>query len=350
VAAILAEANLDPTFIIGGRLKGADSNARLGASDYLVAEADESDASFHHLQPLVAVVTNIDADHLGTYGNDIGRLRHAFLEFLHNLPFYGLAVVCTDDPGVRAVLPELARSTKTYGLEAGADVRATDISFERDSSRFTVRREGREPLAVTLGLPGEHNVRNALAAIAVATDFDVPDAAIQSALAGFGGIDRRFQALGPITVRGGEATLVDDYGHHPTEIAATIAAARRGWPDRRLALVFQPHRYTRTHELLDDFATVLSEVDVLVLLDVYAAGEAPIAGADGRALARAVRQRGAVEPVFVDDAAALPETLARLLEDRDLVLTMGAGDVGAIARSLPGALAALAADDTEAVT
>ncbi|MEO0614984.1 MAG: UDP-N-acetylmuramate--L-alanine ligase [Pseudomonadota bacterium] len=339
VAAILAEAGLDPTFIIGGRLKGADSNARLGAGDYLVAEADESDASFHHLQPLVAVVTNIDADHLSTYGNDIGRLRHAFLEFLHNLPFYGLAVVCTDDAGVRAVLPELGRSTVTYGLEPGADVQATDVSFERDASRFTVQREGREPMDVTLGLPGEHNVRNALGAIAVATDFDVPDAAVQAALANFGGIDRRFQALGSVTVADGEATLVDDYGHHPTEIAATVAAARRGWPERRLVLVFQPHRYTRTHELLDDFAAVLSEVDVLVLLDVYAAGEAPIAGADGRALARAVRQRGAVEPVFIEDTVALPETLARVLEDHDLVLTMGAGDVGAIAKGLPDALA-----------
>ncbi|MEL7024326.1 MAG: UDP-N-acetylmuramate--L-alanine ligase [Pseudomonadota bacterium] len=338
VAAVLAESGADPTYIIGGRLKGADRNARLGESQYLVAEADESDASFHHLQPLAAVVTNIDADHLSTYDHDLKRLHEAFIEFLHNLPFYGVAVLCIDDAGVRSIRSEVPRSQLTYGLSDDADVRATNIEMDGHQSSFTVLRADREELKVTLNLPGLHNVRNALAAIAVATDFDVPDAAIATALNRFSGIDRRFQQLGTIDLEGGDALLIDDYGHHPTELAATIEAARAGWPERRLVLVFQPHRYTRTRDLLDDFAQVLSAVDVLVLLEVYSAGETPIANADGRAVARAVRSRGGVEPVFVEDAEALPETVTRLLGAGDLLLTMGAGNVGALASALPDQL------------
>ncbi|MEL7311674.1 MAG: UDP-N-acetylmuramate--L-alanine ligase [Pseudomonadota bacterium] len=338
VAAVLAEAGVDPTYIIGGRLKGANRNARLGESQYLVAEADESDASFHHLQPLAAIVTNIDADHLSTYDHDLQRLHDAFVEFLHNLPFYGVAVLCIDDEGVRAIRAAVPRSQLTYGLSEDADVRAIDIAMEGHRSTFTVVREQREDLTVTLNLPGLHNVRNALAAIAVATDFEVADTAIAAALNSFSGIDRRFQQLGRIDVPGGDALLIDDYGHHPTELAATIDAARAGWPNRRLVLVFQPHRYSRTRDLLDDFAQVLSAVDVLVLLEVYSAGEPPIANADGRAVARAVRSRGGVEPVFVEDAQALAETVSRLLQPDDLLLTMGAGNVGALANALPDQL------------
>ncbi len=339
IAAVLAEADYDPTFIIGGRLKGADSNARLGAGDYLVAEADESDASFHHLQPLVAVVTNIDADHLSTYGNDLAMLHRSFTEFLHNLPFYGVAIVCIDDAGVQTVLPEIARSLVTYGTDPGADIRAINVRFDQHASHFDVERGEREPFAVTLNLPGLHNVRNALAAIAVASDFDVPIAAIQRALGSFSGIDRRFQHLGEIPFGDGSVQIVDDYGHHPTEIAATLDAARAGWPERRIVLAFQPHRYSRTQDLMDDFAEVLSRTDALVLLEVYAAGEAPISGADGRAIARAIRSRGVVEPVFVEELASLAATLANVLQPGDLLLTMGAGDIGAAAQALPEQLA-----------
>lgn len=339
VASVLAEGGLDPTFVIGGRLKSADANARLGAGDYLVAEADESDASFLHLQPLIAIVTNIDADHLGAYEGDLERLRRSFVEFLHNLPFYGLAIVCSDDEGVREVLPEVARSIVTYGAGEGADLRAVDVAFDADGSRFRVLRpEGAASLEVRLPLPGLHNVRNALAAIAVAADLGVSDEALVRALAGFEGIDRRFQSLGEVRARAGRVSFVDDYGHHPTELAATLEAARGSWPGRRLVLVFQPHRYTRTRDLLDDFARVLSTADVLVLLEVYAAGEQPIPGADGRAIARAVRGRGKVEPVFVEDIDELPRALGSLLEDGDLVLTMGAGDIGARAQALPALL------------
>ncbi|MEO1582661.1 MAG: UDP-N-acetylmuramate--L-alanine ligase [Pseudomonadota bacterium] len=338
VAAVLAAAGVDPTFIIGGRLKGADTNARLGESQYLVAEADESDASFHHLQPLVAIVTNIDADHLGTYGNDLERLHTAFVEFLHNLPFYGVAVLCVDDPGVASIRAAVPRSQVTYGLHERADVRAVDVRIDGHQSHFDVERRDRETLSVTLNLPGLHNVRNALAAIAVATDFDVPDGAILEALTQFSGIDRRFQSHGFLPVDGGDVLMIDDYGHHPTELAATIEAARSGWSDRRLVLVFQPHRYSRTRDLLDDFAQVLSGVDVLVLLEVYAAGESPISNADGRAVARAVRSRGGVEPVFIEDAEELPHALAPLLQPNDLLLTMGAGNVGALAQALPAQL------------
>ena len=341
VASVLAEGGLDPTFVIGGRLKSADANARLGQGDYLVAEADESDASFVHLKPMLAIVTNIDADHMSTYAGDIEKLRSGFVNFLHNLPFYGLAVVCTDDPGVRAVLGQIGRSIMSYGIESDADIKATNVRFEAGRTIFDVVRADRDAaLEVSLKLPGLHNVQNALAAIAVASELQVADEAVVRALAGFEGIDRRFQHMGEVRTRKGKVMLVDDYGHHPTEIAATIAAARSGWSDRRIVLVFQPHRYTRTRDLLDDFAAVLSEADVLVLLEVYAAGEDPIAGADGRAIARAVRGRGGVEPVFVESHDELVPVLEGLIEAGDLVLTMGAGDIGALAAALPERLAA----------
>ena len=339
VASVLAEAGLDPTFVIGGRLKSADANARLGQGDYLVAEADESDASFVHLKPMLAVVTNIDADHMATYDGDIEKLKDGFVEFLHNLPFYGLAVVCMDDPGINEVKTRIGRAISGYGLSEDADIRAENIEFNEGLTRFDVRRGADSaPLSISLRLPGLHNVRNALAAIAVATELQVSDEAVVRALEGFEGIDRRFQSLGDIDTPAGRVTLVDDYGHHPTEVAATLSAARSGWPTRRLVLVFQPHRYTRTRDLLDDFAQVLSECDVLVLLDVYAAGEEPIAGADGRAIARAVRTRGSVEPVFVETLEELPAVLSDVLQDGDLVLTMGAGDIGAFASTLPALL------------
>jgi UDP-N-acetylmuramate--alanine ligase len=336
IASVLAEGGLDPTFVIGGRLKSADANARLGQGDYLVAEADESDASFVHLKPMLAVVTNIDADHMSTYDGDIEKLRTGFIEFLHNLPFYGLAVVCTDDPGVNAVLSNIGRSIVTYGVNDDADVRAVNIEFSQGLSQFDVIRSGdREALHVSLRLPGLHNVCNALAAIAVADELQIADAAVVGALEKFEGIDRRFQSLGEINTSAGMVLMIDDYGHHPTEIAATLEAARSGWPDKRIVLVFQPHRYSRTRDLMDDFATVLSEADVTIVLDVYAAGEAPIAGADGRAIARAVRSRGSVEPVFVESLDELLPVLDGLVEDGDLVLTMGAGDIGAYAAGLP---------------
>ncbi len=341
VASVLAEAGLDPTFVIGGRLKSADANARLGQSDYLVAEADESDASFVHLKPMLAIVTNIDADHMSTYDGDIERLRAGFIEFLHNLPFYGLAVVCTDDPGVNEVIGDIGRSVLTYGLNEEADVRAVNIEFEAGLTRFdVVRGSDRPPLEVSLRLPGLHNVRNALAAIAVADELQVSDEAVVRALEGFEGIDRRFQNLGEVETSAGKVMLIDDYGHHPTEVQATLAAAKSGWPERRVVLVFQPHRYTRTRDLLDDFAQVLSEADALVVLEVYAAGEAPIAGADGRAIARAVRTRGAVEPVFVESLDELEAVLKGIVADGDIVLTMGAGDIGAYATGLPERLSA----------
>jgi UDP-N-acetylmuramate--alanine ligase len=340
VASVLAEAGLDPTFVIGGRLKSADANARLGQGDYLVAEADESDASFVHLKPMLAIVTNIDADHMSTYEGDVEKLRVGFIEFLHNLPFYGLAVVCADDPGIHEVLGRIGRSVVSYGIDKDADIRAENVVFQRGTTTFDVIRAGREePLHIELRLPGMHNVRNALAAIAVAGELQIADQALVSALENFEGIDRRFQRMGNVRAKKGTVMLVDDYGHHPTEIAATIAAARSGWPKKRVVLAFQPHRYTRTRDLLDDFAAVLSEVDVLVLLEVFAAGEDPIAGADGRAIARAVRSRGSVEPVFVESLDDLPAVLEDLLEDGDLLLTMGAGDIGAFATTLPERLA-----------
>jgi UDP-N-acetylmuramate--alanine ligase len=340
VASVLAEAGEDPTFVIGGRLKSADTNGRLGAGSYLVAEADESDASFMHLQPMIAVVTNIDSDHLGTYGGDIGRLRQTFVEFLHNLPFYGLAVLCLDDPGVAAIAPAVQRPALTYGLGESCDVRAVDIRPEGLRSRFAVLRPGRQAaLDITLNLPGTHNVQNALAAIALAHELEIDDAALCRALAEFQGIDRRLQVIGRVDTANGAVLLVDDYGHHPTEIAATMRAARDAWPGRRLVVAFQPHRYTRTRDLLDDFADVLSAADKLLVTEVYAAGEDPIAGADGRAICRAVRSRGVVEPVFVPKLERLPKLLGGLLQDGDVVLTLGAGDIGAAAQRLGAALA-----------
>ena len=347
VASVLAEAGLDPTFVIGGRLKSADANARLGEGDYLVAEADESDASFVHLKPMLAVVTNIDADHMSTYDGDIDKLKSSFIEFLHNLPFYGLAVVCSDDAGVNDVLSDVGRSVTTYGTNEEADIRAVNIEFSENTTEFDVARSSKveqslgdtqsvyQLLHVKLRLPGLHNVRNALAAIAVADELQIGDDAVVAALEKFEGIDRRFQNLGEIQTSAGRVLLIDDYGHHPTEIAATLAAAKAGYPDRRVVLVFQPHRYSRTRDLMDDFATVLSEADALVLLDVYAAGEEPIAGADGRSIARAVRTRGAVEPVFVEMLEDLAPVLEDVLADGDLVLAMGAGDISAYAHSLP---------------
>jgi UDP-N-acetylmuramate--alanine ligase len=339
VASVLAEGGLDPTFVIGGRLKSADSNAKLGAGRYLVAEADESDASFMHLQPMISIVTNIDNDHLATHEGDFSRLKQSFIDFLHNLPFYGLAVLCSDDEQVRAILESVARPFVTYGFAPEADIRAVNVVRDGLQSRYEALRAGREPLSVTINLPGRHNVLNSLAAIAVATELDIPDAAIQRALAQFQGIDRRLQQLGEIEWPGGSALIVDDYGHHPTEVAATLDAVRQGWPTRRLVLAFQPHRYTRTRDLLDDFGRALSECDVLLVTEVFAAGEAPIAGADGRAICRAVRTRGLVEPIFVEHVDDLADSLRGVLHDGDVVLTMGAGNIGAVAQDLKGRLA-----------
>jgi UDP-N-acetylmuramate--alanine ligase len=340
VASLLAEGGLDPTFVIGGRLKSADSNARLGAGRYLVAEADESDASFMHLQPMIAIVTNIDNDHLATHEGDFSRLKQSFVDFLHNLPFYGLAVLCVDDEHVRSILEAVARPYLTYGFAEGADIRAINVVRDGLQSRYEAQRLGHAPLAVTINLPGRHNVLNSLAALAVATELGIADAAIQKALAGFQGIERRLQQLGDIQWPGGSALVVDDYGHHPTEVAATLDAVRQGWPSRRLVLAFQPHRYTRTRDLLDDFGRCLSECDVLLVTEVYAAGEAPIAGADGRAICRAVRTRGLVEPVFVERVEDLADSLRGLLHDGDVVLTMGAGNIGAVAQDLKSRFAA----------
>ena len=347
VASILAEGGLDPTFVIGGRLKSADSNARLGAGRYLVAEADESDASFMHLQPMIAVVTNIDNDHLGTHQGDFARLKASFVDFLHNLPFYGLAVLCADDQEVRGILATVARPIVTYGFgadaDAGADVRAVDVRRAGLKTHFSALRVGLPPLELTINLPGRHNVLNSLAAVAVATELGVADAAIQRALASFQGIERRLQQLGEIHWSDGSALIVDDYAHHPTEVAATLESVRQAWPGRRLVLAFQPHRFTRTRDLLDDFGRALSECDVLLVTEVYAAGETPIAGADGRAICRAVRTRGLVEPVFVERVDELAEALRGVLRDGDVVLTMGAGNIGAVAQDLKARLAAGAA-------
>ncbi len=346
VASLLAEGGLDPTFVIGGRLNSTASHSRLGQGAYLVAEADESDASFLHLQPMIAVVTNIDADHLATYQGDFDRLRATFLEFLHHLPFYGLAVLCINDRHLADMLTEVGRPTLTYGIDAAADVAASNLRADGIRTRFDITLPGRDhPLAVALNMPGRHNVLNALAAVAVAHELGVSDDAIRRGLDRFQGIGRRFQVYGDITTPAGTVTLVDDYGHHPTEIAATLAAARDAWPGRRLVLAFQPHRYTRTRDLFEDFAEVLSEPEVLVLLDVYAAGEAPIHGADGRTLARAIRARGRVNPVFVESPDRFVETLQGVLRDGDVLLTQGAGNVGALAASLPVALAAASGEE-----
>lgn len=336
IASLLAEGGLDPTFVIGGRLNSAGANARLGTSKYLVAEADESDASFLYLQPMLAVVTNIDADHMRTYGNDFNRLRSTFMEFLHHLPFYGLAVLCIDDEEVRSLMPTVTRPVRTYGTRPEADVRAQAIRQTGLQTHFEVHHAAqRQPLTLTLNLPGRHNVLNALAAIAVALELGVAAQDIQGALAGFQGIGRRFNVSECTAADGRQLTLVDDYGHHPREVAATLEAARESWAGRRLVLAFQPHRYSRTQEQFEDFVAVLSRADVLVLTEVYAAGEEPLPGADGRALSRAIRVRGEVDPVFVAELAELPAVLRRLAADGDLVLTLGAGDIGAVAARLP---------------
>jgi UDP-N-acetylmuramate--alanine ligase len=344
VASVLAEGGEDPTFVIGGRLKSAGTNARLGEGRYLVAEADESDASFLHLQPLIAVVTNIDNDHLGTHEGDFNRLRQSFVDFLHNLPFYGLAVLCADDAEVRGILPRVGRPVITYGIEEGADVRACSVQRRGMHTAFEVLRPGRDrALPIDLNLPGRHNVQNALAAIAVASELGVDDAAIQRALGKFQGVDRRLQHLGRVRAGDGSALLIDDYGHHPTEIRATLDAVRQAYPSQRIVLAFQPHRYTRTRDLLDDFAGVLSAADVLLVTEVYAAGEAAIPGADGRAICRAVRSRGQIEPVFVARVEELAESLRGLLRADDVVLAMGAGNISAVAHELPGRLGGVGA-------
>ena len=333
---LLAEGGLDPTFVIGGRLNSAGSHARLGEGQFIVAEADESDASFLYLQPMIAVVTNIDADHMETYGGDFNRLRQAFLEFLHHLPFYGLAVVCIDDPVIRELLPQISKPFLTYGFSEDADIRALDLHYENTRCHFKVKRaQEAQAIEVVLNLPGKHNVLNALAAITIAQELGVKEAAIQSALSQFQGIGRRFQLYGEIPIKNGSVTMVDDYGHHPREIAATIDAAREAFPQRRLVLVFQPHRYSRTRDLFEDFTQVLSKSDVLLVSEVYAAGETPIIGADGRTLCRAIRARGHVDPIFVEAVNDLPKALLDLLQDKDVLLTCGAGSIGAAAAKLP---------------
>jgi UDP-N-acetylmuramate--alanine ligase len=342
VASVLAEAGVDPTFVIGGTLKAAGANARLGSGDYIVVEADESDASFLNLLPVLSVVTNIDADHMDTYGHDFARLKGAFVDFLHRMPFYGAAILCADDPGVRSIMPMISRPIISYGLDEGVQVRAVDVrALPGGQMTFTCQRRGlSQPgqvlpdLAITLNLPGEHNVRNALAAIAVAAEIELPDAPVVQALAGFTGVGRRFQRYGELPVLaangGGQFTLVDDYGHHPVEMAAVLAAARGAFPGRRLVLAFQPHRYTRTRDCFEDFVKVMGQADVVLLTEVYSAGESPIVAADGRALARALRVSGKVDPIFVDDIAALPEVVVAQARDGDVVIAMGAGSMGSV--------------------
>jgi UDP-N-acetylmuramate--alanine ligase len=341
IASLLSEGGEDPTYVIGGRLKSAASNARLGAGRYLVAEADESDASFMHLQPLIAVVTNIDNDHLSAHGGDFGLLKQSFLDFLHNLPFYGLAVLCADDEQVRTILEEVARPILSYGLDAAADVRAANVRALGLKTRFDVARAGAAPLTVTLNLPGLHNVRNALAAIAVATELGIEDGAVERGLATFQGVDRRLQHIADVATAAGSVTIIDDYGHHPTEITATLEAVRQGYPGRRILLAFQPHRYSRTHDLIDDFGKALSGADALAVTEVYAAGEAAIPGADGRAICRAVRGRGQLEPLFVEKVEELAAALRDVIRDGDVIVAMGAGNISAVAHSLPAALTAL---------
>ena len=335
VASVLAEGGLDPTFVIGGRLNAAGSNARLGAGDFIVVEADESDASFLQLQPVIAVVTNIDADHMDTYRHDFARLKQAFAQFLHNLPFYGSAILCLDDPNVRQILPLVSKPVLTYGTTEDCSLRAEAIEPRGGRMRFRVRREKGKPLEVTLNLPGRHNVLNALAAIAVGLEVGVPEKAILKALSRFRGVGRRFQVCGEVPLEGGGAfTLVDDYGHHPVEMAATLEAARGAFPGRRIVLAFQPHRYTRTRDLFEDFVRVLATADVLLLAEVYPAGEPVIAAADGRALAQALRGGGRIEPQFVADIGEMPAAIRRVARDGDVVLTMGAGSIGNVAAGL----------------
>ena len=340
VASILAEGGMDPTFVIGGRLNAAGANARLGSGDFLVAEADESDASFLYLSPVLSIVTNIDADHMETYGHDFGRLKQTFVDFLQRLPFYGVAVLCADDPHVREIMPQVSKQIVSYGLDETANVRAENVTAADGRMRFDcVRVNGSVTrFPVTLNLPGMHNVLNALAAIAVASEVGVPDAAIAKALAEFKGVGRRFQRYGEVALpAGGTCTLIDDYGHHPAEMRATLAAARGAFPGRRLLLAFQPHRYTRTRDCFEDFVGVLGSVDALILAEVYAAGETPIVAADGRTLARALRVAGRVDPVFVENIADMPRTILDVARAGDVVITMGAGSIGAVPGKLAGA-------------
>jgi UDP-N-acetylmuramate--alanine ligase len=337
IASVLAEGDLDPTFVIGGRLLSADANARLGKGDFLVAEADESDASFLYLSPALAVITNIDADHMETYGHDFARLKRAFVDFALRLPFYGVVVLCVDDANVREIAPRIAKPTVTYGLADDAQLRAIDVANAAGRMRFVARAAHVPDLPVELNLPGVHNVRNALAAIAIGREVGVADTAIAKALADFRGVGRRFQRYGDVAQDGGRYTLIDDYGHHPVEMAATIEAVRGSFPGRRLVLAFQPHRYTRTRDLFEDFVKVLSTVDALVLADVYPAGEAPIVAADGRALVRAVRVTGLVEPVFVEALADVPAAIRAIVRDGDVVVTMGAGSIGQVPALLAAA-------------
>jgi UDP-N-acetylmuramate--alanine ligase len=334
VASLLAEGRLDPTFVIGGRLKSAGTNARLGTGKYLVAEADESDASFLHLQAMIAIVTNVDADHLGTHDGDFERYKQSYVDFLHNLPFYGLAVMCIDDAETAALIDRVGRPVVTYGVSEAADVRAINIQRHGMQSSFEALRQGRPALKVRLNTPGLHNVLNSLAAIAVATELEVADQAIQNGLLHFQGIDRRLQQFGDVQLPAGTITLVDDYGHHPTEIAATLEAIRQGWPNRRVVLAFEPHRYTRTRDLLDEFARVLADTDVLLVTEVYAAGETPISGADAKAICRAIRSHARVEPILVKSVDELPVALLPILRDGDVLVTMGAGSIGSLAPEL----------------
>ncbi len=340
VASVLAEAGLDPTFVIGGRLNSANANARLGSGDYIVVEADESDASFLNLMPVMAVVTNIDADHMETYGHDFGKLKKAFVDFLHRMPFYGTAILCTDDAAVREIVPQVNCPVTSYGFDEGAQVRAIKVRAVAGQMHFTVQRRNGvvlPDLDVVLNLAGRHNVLNALSAIAVAAELDIPDAALLKALAEFKGVGRRFQRYGEVAAQdGGHFTLIDDYGHHPVEMAATLAAARGAFPGRRLVLAFQPHRYTRTRDCFEDFVKVIAEADAVLLSEVYAAGEAPIVAADGRSLARALRVAGKVEPVFVDDIAAMPQAILDNAGDGDVVMCMGAGSIGGVPAKVVG--------------
>jgi len=338
VASVLAAGELDPTFVIGGRLNSAGANARLGQGEFIVVEADESDASFLNLLPVMAVITNIDVDHMDTYGHDVARLKSAFIEFTQRLPFYGSAVLCGDDANVREIIPFVSRPVTTYGIETEAQVRAVNVRAEGTVMRFDVERQGATgmlpPLSVALNLPGHHNVLNALAAIAVATELGVPDPAIARALADFNGVGRRFTQVGDFEVSpqrgGGRYTVIDDYGHHPVEMAATLAAARGAWPDRRIVLAFQPHRYTRTRDCFEDFVRVLGQADAVLLTDVYPAGEPPLVAADGRALARALRVAGRVEPVFIEDIVDLPQAIRDFARDGDVVVVMGAGSISRV--------------------
>ncbi len=334
VASVLGEAGLDPTFVIGGRLNSTSTHARLGAGRYLVAEADESDASFLYLKPMIAIVTNIDVDHMGAYNDNFQQLKQSFLEFLWHLPFYGLAILCCDDPVIRSLLPDIMRPIITYGFSEDADIRITSFQQKGIKNYFSIARPRKKPLAITLNLPGEHNALNSLAAIAIASELGIKDKIMQTALSHFGGIDRRFQILGEFSYQKGHILLIDDYGHHPREIAATLKAIRNAWPDRRLVMIYQPHRYTRTRDLFDDFVGILSAVDRLLLLDVYAAGETPIPGANSASLLKSIHQAGYLNSIHVEDKQNLSQNLAEVLQAGDVLLLQGAGDIGSIAQNL----------------